>query len=306
MSEMRRCIGTILTFLAAFGVRAEEHPATPLASVPITLSRGLVMVPAKVNDSGPHSFLLDTGYTLTMVRRGIVEKLGLAQVGSVTVQGIAGESREPTFSGAVIDVGGAVYNPRRVGGMPDTRRRRDGIIGSGLFRQYVVMVDPVARKLELFSRTNFQYRGPAQATPLRFRRSTPIIEATIARTNGEPVTALFEIDTGCDSGVCLGSEFTRTHKLLESTATRSGTKVGAGGDAATQSGHLYALKVGSITVEKPQTDFFTDGSPADDGLAGHVGMGVLGQFRVYFDYGNQRMFLEKLEKSGNAKPGASR
>lgn len=290
------------TFLAC----AEEPSARPVASVPLTLNHRLVMVPARVNDSGPYSFLLDTGYTMTMLRRDVAEKLGLARAGSVIVQGIAGETREPTFSGAMIDFGGAPFNPRRIGAMPDSRRRRDGIIGSGLFRQYVVAIDPAAKKLELFSRTNFQYRGTAQPVALRFRRSTPIIEAMITRTNGAPITSSFEIDTGCDSGVCLGSEFTRTHNLLDARATREGTKVGAGGDAATRSGHLPGLKIGSVSVERPQADFFTDGSPADAGLAGHIGMGVLGRFRLIFDYGKERMFLEPLEESGARDVDAAR
>lgn len=250
------------------------------------------MIQARVNESEPLTFLLDTGYSMTMLKRDLAESLQLRRVGEIIVEGIAGEERAPTYSGAVLDVGGARYSAYRVGAMPATRRRRDGIIGSGLFRQYVVLVDAPEKRLTLFSPTNFIYTGTGTVVSLRFRRSTPIVDAAILGTNGTVVRGAFEIDTGCDSGLCLGHDFTAANHLLDYGPTSAGGKYGVGGGAQTRSGHVPQLQLGSVKIEKPQTDFFVEGSPVDGGLAGHIGMEVLKHFRIYYDYAHHRMILE--------------
>jgi len=268
-------------------------PAAPLATIPITFARGQIMLPARVNGSEPLSFLLDTGFSMTMLRPDLAQTLQLRRAGEITVEGIAGEERAPTYDGAVFDIGGARYAPWLVGAMQGTRRRRDGIIGSGLFRQYVIVVDIAARQVTLHSATNFTYAGTGEVAALRFRRSTPIIDASINLTNGSVVRGSFEVDTGCDSGICLGSDFTAAHHLLDGAATKSSGKFGIGGGAKTRSGNVPQLQIGALKIDSPETDFFLEGSPVDRGLAGHIGMQVLKQFRVIYDYPHQRLILER-------------
>ena len=106
----------------------------------------------------------------------------------------------------------------------------------------------------------------------------------------------FEIDTGCDGGLCLGSDFVEANRLLESTGkTDSSGRRGLGGGARTRIGHVPKFRLGSQVIERPLTNFFLEGSPVDDGLAGHVGMEVLRRFRVIFDYSRERMILERIE-----------
>jgi len=62
---------------------------------------------------------------------------------------------------------------------------------------------------------------------------------------------------------------------------------------------LPQLQIGKLIVEKPTADFFEQGSPADEGLAGHIGMEVLRQFRVIYDYSHKQMILEPYESKGS-------
>lgn len=285
----------IFGLLLATTLLARAAEANAIATVPLSFIRGQAMVSAHVNSNGPYPLLLDTGFSMTMLKPELAKQLQLKRVGEITVQGIAGEERAPTYEGALFNIGGAPYEPRRIGAMAPTRRRRDGIIGSGFFRQYVVRLDAAAKTLTIFHPTNFAYAGKGQVVPLRFRRSTtPVIDASIRLTHGAVLNGAFEIDTGCDSGVCVASDFARTNKLLEVDTTTSGSKVGVGGDATTRSGHLPELQIGALKVSRPETEFFLEGSPAGRGLAGHIGMEVLNRFRVYFDYSRQRMILEPL------------
>lgn len=272
--------------------------AEPLARIPIRLAPYRVMVPVSLNGSNALSFMLDTGFSMTMIHPTLAEPLKLRRAGEITVIGIVGEERAPTYEGAVLNLGGVEYAPRQVaalGSDGNRRRRRDGILGSGLFRNYVVEIDFVRKQLLLHGPTNFNYTGPGEIVPLRFRRggTTPIVDAIIHPSSGALIRGEFEIDTGCDSGVCLGHDFVKTNHLLDETATSESGKIGVGGGTETRSGHLPCLQLGAAKIERPQTDFFLEGSPVDPGLAGHIGITTLNRFKVIFDYSRRRMILEK-------------
>ncbi len=284
-------------FLIWFFCTIPALGAAPLITIPINTARDRVMVPLTLNGSNGLAFKLDTGFSMTMIHPDLAAPLGLRRAGEITIIGIAGEERAPTYEGAVIDLAGVKYEPRRVAalGLDGNRRRRDGILGSGLFRQFVVEIDFAGRRLSLHARTNFNYSGKGEIIPLRFRRghTTPIASATIPATNGTEVRGEFEIDTGCDSGVCLGHDFITANHLLDESETRGGGKFGVGGGVKTRAGHLPELQLGGVKIEKPGADFFIEGSPVDDGLAGHIGIGVFKHFKVIFDYARQQMILEK-------------
>jgi predicted aspartyl protease len=297
---LKRELQRLLPVLFATGFISINHAlaAAPLTTVPIVTARDRVMVPVSVNGSNGLSFMLDTGFSSTMIHPDLPGPLNLRRVGEIDIIGIAGEEKAPTYEGAVFDIGGVRYAPRRVAALTsdaNRRRRRDGIIGSGLFRQYVVEIDFARKQLALYSPTNFSYAGKGEVIPLRFRRSsnTPLVAGAINTTNGAAIRGEFEIDTGCDSGVCLGHEFIEANHLLHDSKTSAGGKFGVGGGAKTRSGHLPQLQLGSTKIDKPQTDFFVEGSPVDPGFAGHIGIGVLQRFKVIFDYSRKQMILEK-------------
>jgi predicted aspartyl protease len=292
----RASLGCLLIIWGVLPAGAASS-AKPLATIPINTARDRIMVPGALNGSTNLSFMLDTGFSMTMVHPDLPERLELRKVGEITIAGIAGDERAPTYEGAVFNIGGQTYRPRRVAALTTDagrRRRRDGILGSGLFRQFVVELDVAAGQMALYSPTNYRYAGPGEIVRLRFRRTTPIVAGFIHSTNkGARIPAEFEIDTGCDSGICLGNHFIEEHGLLHQEATRGGGKVGVGGGVSTRSGTLPALQLGSLTIPRPQTDFFLDGSPVDRDYAGHIGFGVLKNFKVIFDYSRKQMILER-------------
>ena len=296
---MNRRMTSLLAKLAmVFLATNLASSATPLATVPFAASRGgdRVMVPVNLNGSNGLSFMLDTGFSMTMIHPSLAEPLRLRRAGEITIQGIAGEEQAPTYEGAIFNIGGVKYQPRRVAALSsdsNRRRRRDGILGSGVFRQFVVELDFKRREMILHAPTNFTYTGTGEVLPLRFRRSstTPLITGVINRTNGTSIRGEFEIDTGCDSGVCLGHEFIEANHLLDHSGTQAAEKFGVGGGTQTRSGHLPQVQLGAIKIEKPETDFFIEGSPVDSGLAGHIGIGVLKHYKVIFDYSRKQMIL---------------
>jgi hypothetical protein len=122
-------------------------PATP-AAISFEVRQGHIMVPLRINNSEPLSFMLDTGYSMSMIHPELAETLQLRRTGHVTIVGIAGEEEAAVFEGATFDLSGATYAPRRIASLPSEgnrrRRRKNGILGSGFFRRFVVEIDSQA------------------------------------------------------------------------------------------------------------------------------------------------------------------
>jgi predicted aspartyl protease len=287
---------SLLLWLGIEAPAQSSPPATNPAVAPLRVQRGKATVSARVNGSEPLSLQLDTGFTVTTLHPEVAEQLQLRPAGRVTITGIAGEERAPMLAGAGFDIGGALYEPRRVAALPSERERnprRDGVLGAGLFRRFVVEMDFKSGELRLHEPKQFTYAGKGEILPLRWRKEIPVVSADLLSSNGPAVTGDFEIDTGCDSGLCLGQLFIERHRLLDETRTRGGGKVGVGGAARTRTGHIFGVQLGQIRLNKVQADFFLEGSPVDDDLAGHIGLDALRAFNVIFDYSRHRMILER-------------
>ncbi len=284
---------------AASGSSTNRGPVTaPIASLKFRSQGNRVMLPVTINGSKLLSFLLDSGYTITAVHPRLVESLNLRPAGQITIVGIAGEEAALTYAGAELRIGDVTYSPRRVAAVPSEaqrRRRRDGIIGAGLFQRYVVQLDFPGGVVRLLDPATYQPPPSAEIVPLRVRRGTPSVAVTFQMPDGKLAGGQFEVDTGCDDGLCLGRQFVVAQRLDSSLAAdEDGVKRGVGGEARVRSGTIPTLRLGRVEARKVSTTFFQDGSPAGEGMAGHLGMGALRQFNVTFDYQHQRLILEPL------------
>jgi hypothetical protein len=299
LSGMER-MGFIAAMLAlvltpCFAQSDSTNPAPITIQVRLTHNR--IVIPSKIENT-PAAFLLDTACTMPTLHPQLVEQLKLQPSGSVSIEGIAGEERAPTYRGIIINMGEAEYAPRRIASIPsersESRRRRDGVIGSSFFRQWVVEMDTRAEVIRLYSATNFNYTGRGEVIPFRFRPhdEIPVVEASIISGDQTAAKGEFEVDTGCDSGLCLGSKFVRENKLLDSGEGRWSEKFGIGGSVETKMGTVPALRLGKLEITKPETDFFQSGSPVDEPLAGHIGMGALHRYKVIFDYSRKQIILD--------------
>jgi hypothetical protein len=287
---------------AAPALAASADSTNKIVTLPFEFSRGHIVIRARINESEPLYFMLDSGYSMPMIRPDLAESLKLKQTGKVTIVGIAGDERADVFEGATFDLAGATYSPRRVGALPSANksrsRKRDGVLGYGFFRRFVVEIDHQAKTIKLHDPASYTYTGEGERIPLRFRNTAPIVTAEIKRPGRAPISGQFEIDTGCDGGLCLGQKFVEANQLRETAdVTEDSVRKGVGGDTRTVTGSVPQFQLGQIIIEKPQADFFLDGSPVDDGLAGHIGIEILRRFKVIFDYSRKQLFLESYQPS---------
>ncbi len=285
MMNLRTGLASALAVLALGGTSRSASPETNgiAASLPFEIRRGHVMIQSQLNDTAAQSFMLDTGYGVTLLPPGQADALSLRRAGRITIVGIAGEEQAGMFDGPEFDFGGLRWKPRRVAAFPtddSSRRSRHGILGSGFFRKYVVEIDPRTKRVTLRLPENFRYEGDGEVVPLSFKDTTPIVEARFVSASGEPIVARLELDLGCDGCLCLGRDFTEKHSLLPSDAQSSGTRSGVGGSTKIHHGRTPDLRIGKLTFSKPRANFFLDGSPVDAPLAGHIGYELLREHRL--------------------------
>jgi predicted aspartyl protease len=253
-----------------------------------------------VNETNTLSLLLDTGYGVTMLHPDHVEAFSLRRTGRITIVGIAGEEPAGMFEGPSLDFGSVIWKPRRVAalsaGNESRSRRRDGILGSSFFRRFVVEINSRSKTLTLHEPGGYVYPGSGEVLPLTFKRTTPIVEASVLLPDHSEVKAQMEIDTGCEGALCLGKHFVEAHQLAPTNNPgRTAGRVGVGGSMRTRPGHLPQLQLGRLVIEKPSASFFLEGSPSDPPLAGHIGWELLRDFKVIFDYSRKRMILESVK-----------
>ncbi len=268
-------------------------------TVPFETRRGHVMVPARVNGTNKVSLLLDTGYSMTMLHSDHVTAADLKPSGrSITIVGIAGEEQANVFEGPEFGFEGLTWRPRRIGAFPAERssrsRRRDGVLGSGFFRRFVVEINSARKRLTLHEPQSFEPSGAGESLPLSFRGSTPIVDAVVKLPSGSEVRASFEVDTGCDGALCVGKHFVEAHGLAVSSGAEGG-RVGVGGRTPVRESRLPQLRLGKLSIDQPAANFFLEGSPVDAPLAGHIGWELLKDFHVIFDYSRKRMILERIK-----------
>ena len=303
MINLRTCLAAALAVIALEGTSRSASPETNgiAASLPFEIRRGHVMIQAQLNDTDAQSFMLDTGYGVTLLPPGQADALSLRRAGRITIVGIAGEEQAGMFEGPEFDFGGLRWKPRRVAAFPtddSSRRSRYGILGSGFFRKYVVEIDPRTKRVTLRLPENFRYNGEGEVVPLTFQDSTPIVEATFVEASGELIPARLELDLGCDSCLCLGRDFAEKHNLLPADLPASGARVGVGGSTKTHHGSAPDLRIGTLVFRKPRSNFFLEGSPAEAPLAGHIGYELLREHRLILDYSRSRLIVVRAGRGG--------
>jgi predicted aspartyl protease len=310
-SRLRACAGFTLVLIGAPLAATLGHAAFPApptqrtpVSVPFEIANRLIIVNARVNGSGPLSFVLDTGANQAIVRLDVAKRLGLTLEGTVNAGGagagtqVGSRVRNASWSldghnSFVQPVTIALPLPRISAGIG---RDIAGIIGGEFVRQFVVELDYQSRTITLHDRNSFTYRGPGETLPLDFTPGNhPVVRASINAAGGKRLEGRFMLDTGSSGSIVLHSPWVVEHRLLdERSKTISAAGAGAGGRTTGRIGRVGALQLGSFALKEPLTMFSEDtaGAFADRSLAGNLGAQIAQRFRLFLDYGRKRLILE--------------
>ena len=265
---------------------------------------GLVFVQAKVNDH-PGWFIVDNGTQGFVVDRDYARRNSLQSSGSAATREVGSDTSQAGIVRDVrISLPGMELTHRNLVVIelkslePAVGHEVDGIIGSRLFDDFVVIVDYEHGLLSIYSPK--KYRSSGNEKPLSVRvdqHGFQYIDATIALPGAAPVTGSFLIDGGANYYANIYKPFSDAHHIPPSTMKLLDDP----GPAASRDGRAERIDVGPYSVKDPPITFAQDveGLMAAKDYAGLIGAEVLQRFTVVFDNPGKRIWLTPNRSYGD-------
>ena len=269
--------------------------------IPFEFDSNHVFLQGTVNSSGPLWFTLDTGASGTLIATKRAQALGLNLRGGIRTEGAGGTVESFLVSDVSLGLPGASLPDLDItavsldGLESNFGRPVDLILGSELFRRYVVEIDYAAKVLRLYEPGSYQYHGTGEVLPITLHENHPFVRASIETAGAKAIPNEFVIDVGSGFCVLLQRNFIEAHRELQSLREVLKTDVaGIGGSVPVAISRLGRLRLGRVSILAPVTIFprTSKGSFALKPMAGNIGNEILRRFKVTFDYSRLRMILE--------------
>ncbi len=278
------------------------------AAIPITLRGVHIYVDLMINNQGPFQFIYDTGASMTVVDKSLVESLGIDLQGEMAGGGV-GENKIEVALAAGLSLGlPGVLTPDQTVAVVELSQgieavigtRIDGILGYGFISQFVTEIDYANSRIGLYDPATFSYAGDGVVVPMVIDNSTPHIEATVVGHGGEPVTGYFMLDSGSGGAVSMSGPFAARNNIVATMprTVNDNSGFGVGGSTSAVVGRLQSLQLGTALFENPFITVSQDkgGAGADENEAGLIGGRLLSRCRVFLDYSDGRLILEPSDR----------
>jgi hypothetical protein len=301
-------IGATVTAMIAACQTAAPPPSYRFSAdgmapnIPVeVIANGLVVVHAKVNEH-PGWFIVDNAVQGFIADRDYARQISLQESGKALTRG---EAPNPTEAGIVRDV--RITLPgleltHRVLVVIDLKslepaigHQVDGIIGSRLFDDFVVLVDYQHHSMSVYAPERFRPSGNEMPISVRVdEHGFQFIEVTVGLPGVGPITGEYLVDSGANSYLEAYKPFCDAHrlpppgmKLLDAPGT------GAGATTKSTDGRADLIAVGPFSVKDPTISFGEDvaGLMASKDHAGLIGAAFLRRFTVAYDSKGRRIWL---------------
>jgi hypothetical protein len=308
--------GVLSSLIGHFMIPQAAPPVLPIFSditMPFELVNEHIFIPATLNGSRPLAFLLDTGDKFGIIDLELAKELNVSLGGNISVHGVGPKVTTgvfvketsftlPGFPGFSQPVTLAIplrNLATRLG------HDLDGIIGSEFIKQFVLELDYQKCTITLHNQNKFSYSGSGESVPIHLTSSGhPVLRATITLAGGNPIDADVELDTGASGALELHSQFVTSHHLPGPNARtiRDIGASGTGGESQGRVGRMAAFRMGKYELREPLTVFSSDtaGNAAGSDSAGSIGEEILERFKLFFDYGHNRIIFEPNSAFANA------
>ena len=173
-----------------------------------TTSHGFLIVPVSINGSGPYSFFFDTGSNRTLVRKELLESLGVASGILVPVHMATGVSYVHQAVASSVAVAGLAVHDLEIEEIDADQLSKfegsfQGILGEDFLKHFDILIDNHAKTLTLDETSELAHSVTGDRLPLSFS-GTRGAQSTTDRlvfdlkllSSGE--TAHFLIDSGAN------------------------------------------------------------------------------------------------------------
>ncbi|MFD2718462.1 aspartyl protease family protein [Hymenobacter monticola] len=289
---------------APFRLRNTRHPR---ARVPVQLQRNLLIVKCLLNGAGPYNFLLDTGVSTTLITSpALADSLHLRHGERFRIVGAGGadsgllayqaDSVRLTLGGveaahlSPLVLEADALNLSGYVGMPI-----HGILGSELFRSFVVALRPEESFMVLHDPATFQAPRGRQwsSLPISLEKGKAYFQAPVQLSDSLTLPLKLVLDTGASHALSLETD---SDPRLALPPRRLAAELGQGltGTVRGYLGRVGALHLGRYRLRSVLTSY-PDGADvhrrADVPRNGNVGYELLKRFSLVIDYPHQRLLL---------------
>jgi len=306
-------VAITVLFVASALVQApsEPQPSYQFSSngsslcVPVeVVADGLVLVKGKVNGH-PGWFIVDNGTQGFVVDRDYARQNSLRTTDSALTREVGSNARRAGIVRDVqISLPGLDLTHRNLVLIalkslePAVGHQVDGIIGSRLFDDFVVVVDYERHCMSVYEPQQYRPSGKETALPVRIdQHGFQYIDATIALPGAASVSGSFLLDGGANYYANLYKPFSDAHQIPPSTMKL----LDEPGAAQPRDGRAERIDVGPYSVKDPPITFAQDveGLMASKDYAGLIGAEFLERFTVVFDSPGKRILLTPNKSYGD-------
>jgi predicted aspartyl protease len=295
---------SLLAAGAVFALAASATAQEPVARVPFTSPSNLILLEGRIGESGPMTFLLDTGAGRTVLDVPLVDSLGLRVTGQGRALGASGSVPMRLVADVHVRLGGVELPlPMAVALAfadlePALGMNVDAVVGHELFTRYVVQIDYAGGTVRLFDPAAF-VAPQAPSVPLEVEGNAAFVPVRIG-VDGRTLQARLRLDTGAGGALTLNAPFVRRHGLAAGPGLTTGASWGVGGRSLEVNRRLERLTVGEFALDAPAATLSLDTAGVLSGSEGDglLGGDVLRRFTVTLDYGRGRMYLQPNARLG--------
>jgi predicted aspartyl protease len=266
---------------------------TAPVDLPLTFAAGHVYVSVHVGTHA-YTFLLDTGAQDILIDKHVASDLKLQPIGALEASGASRTGGLQLVRLSDLDVGGGhlrdlVVTTIDLGASTSGAFKIDGVLGYPFFAAVTARIDTANRRMTFGPPGSLTLGGDRVAIDLD--RSFPEAPVLLNRT----VSAPFIFDTGNAAEILLYKPFVDRHASVVPFTSSSRRSYGIGGETQSYRTSLEEIDIGSTPIYHADTDVMlaTSGAFADRFDAGNVGLGLLREFVVTFDYANGAMYFER-------------
>jgi hypothetical protein len=288
--------------------RFSANGAAPGIPVEV-IANGLVLVHARVNDH-PGWFIVDNAVQGFVADSDYARLISLQESGKALTQG---EAPGPSEAGIVRDVSitlrGLKLSHRVLMVIdlkslePAVGHKVDGIIGSRLFDDFVVLMDYQHASMSVYAPERYQPSGNEKPLPVRVdQHGFQFIEVTVVLPGVAPVSGEYLIDSGANSYLEIYKPFCDEHRLPPPTMKLlDAPGTGAGATTKSSDGLADRIDVSSFSIRNPPVSFGEDvaGLMASKDHAGLIGAAFLQRFTVVYDSPGKRILLAPNSNYGD-------
>jgi hypothetical protein len=298
------CVATLCATLLATPsttvAQTTESSNAPVLQIPFDTTGLMAIVTIRINDSRPLRCILDTGMPegAFLFDPAVGEELGLEYAATIPVRGTGPEPRMAGVAmGVTLQLDELVFENERVIVLQKASELAsmgiEAVIGASVFNQYVVELDFEAAEVTLFDPDAFDDSESGESLPLTITATKPFIRATMSVDGKETVPVKLLVDSGAGKELSIRSDAVSAPTRVLNGIVSSGV----GGDAPVAVGRVSSLDLGAFEL----TDLVGQFPESSTGMGGDgtLGMGVLRQFVVTFDYPGRRMLLRPGSSFGD-------